>query len=224
MTLNSRGEPDGRFCQTALHRHGGHRDARRRTQEGGRIRERGAIRLRCRMAHRKRVLPLEWRTSRGARRLAGPHGATGSRHDEHWRRRPFSFTAAIDKLIHETLKKAGTICRYVFHREGCGSSTSVRRGRTRARREVISCLHDMRSVVNRRPAQDSVREIRQHIAQDFTRANGFANHRREHASWHKLIARPHRPGNGGIGYSIRHYRVTEDLSCAEPCLWLASFS
>jgi integrase len=66
------------------------------------------------------VLPLEWRhVDWQARTVRLDPGTTKNEEG-----RSFPFTAAIEKIlkdqlaIHETLKKAGTICPYVFHRDG----------------------------------------------------------------------------------------------------------
>jgi integrase len=58
------------------------------------------------------------------RRLARADGATDPGTTKNGEGRSFPFTAAIEKVlkdqlaIHETLKKAGTICPFVFHRHG----------------------------------------------------------------------------------------------------------
>jgi integrase len=66
------------------------------------------------------VLPLEWRhVDWKARTVRLDPGTT-----KNGEGRSFPFTAAIEKVltaqlsIHETLKKTGTICPYVFHRNG----------------------------------------------------------------------------------------------------------
>lgn len=66
------------------------------------------------------VLPLEWRhVDRTAREARLEPGSTKNREG-----RTFPFTDALEALIaeqwrqHEALKQAGTICRYVFHRNG----------------------------------------------------------------------------------------------------------
>jgi integrase len=66
------------------------------------------------------VLPLEWRhIDWTARTVRLEPGTT-----KNGEGRSFPFTSAIEEIlkdqleIHETLKKAGTICPYVFHRDG----------------------------------------------------------------------------------------------------------
>jgi integrase len=66
------------------------------------------------------VLPLEWRhVDWQARTVRLDPGTT-----KNGEGRSFPFTTAIEKVlkdqlaIHETLKKAGTICPHVFHRDG----------------------------------------------------------------------------------------------------------